>query len=121
MDKIFELETPAADKHRDFLFGGVQQVIDMSSASHGSFFDVFWHSPDATPDEIILSMGTEALRWLMLAQQSAGNLGTVATIIGKTLDDLLPPSKYQPLRAFVIEMDTTQNPPVPTGRVTLAP
>jgi hypothetical protein len=111
MNNIFSLATPAADLIRDELFADVQSALDQMVAAHRNAFQKFWFDPRATPDEILASMGTEAGKWLQMASQSAGNIAAVAAIMGKSLDDLLPPSQYQPLREFI---------PHPDGTVTLA-
>lgn len=79
-------------------------------------YDAFWNS-EATPDEILLDFGTDALRMLMSAQESVRHIGTIAELSGEKLSDVLPDECWIPRREFVIETIDGK----PTGRVTLAP
>lgn len=89
-----------------------RQLVD----NHRRFYLRFWSS-STTPDEILETMGTDAIRMVQVAGQNVGNMHALAAIMGKSIDDFLPPEFYAPRREFVVETADGQ----PTGRVTLAP
>lgn len=95
-------------------------MLDERVALHRGCYSRFWDNPQATPDDILKAMdvqlreaGAPPTAWLQAASESAGHIARLAAIVGKSLDDLLPPESYQPRREFIINPQT--------GEVTLAP
>jgi hypothetical protein len=88
-----------------------EQLESRVNIHKGSFFD-FWQNSEATPDDILESMGDKAGLWLEAARENVSHLHRLALLVGKTVVDYLPPEMLEPPRAFV-EHDN--------GTVTLAP
>ena len=103
---------PAAQAIAQSELARVNQLLSDRTSAHKERFAAFWDNSQATPDEILAAMGTNAVLWLQAASESAGHIARLAAIVGKTLDDFLSPEFYVPRRAFVIGQD---------GSVTLEP
>lgn len=78
---------------------------------HKRNFTSFWDE-SVTPDELLVTMGNRAQLILASAGENIDHIGRLAAIAGVELDELLPPSMWQPRRAFI---------PGPNGTMTLAP
>ena len=78
---------------------------------HAKGFRAFWDSPE-TPDAILAAMGQAAPLVLGASRENLRNIGTLAAMVGKTLDDFISPADYEPRREFVVAQD---------GTITLAP
>lgn len=103
---------PAAESIAQSELARVNALLESRINSHKQRFAAFWANPQASPDEILAAMGTNAVLWLQAASESAGHIARLAAIVGQTLDDFLPPEFYAPRRPFVIGQD---------GSVTLEP
>ena len=59
-------------------------------------YNAFWHSPEATPQQIADAMGSSAGLFFSLASENVIHISRAAEIVGKTLGDFLKPSEYVP-------------------------
>ena len=89
----------------------LNDLIENRINEHRAAFVRFWDG-SVPPDDIIAGMGPAALIYLQAAAESAGHIARLAGIVGKSLDDALPPAFYQPRRQFIIDA---------AGGVTLSP
>ena len=87
-------------------------MLSSRVADHRERYLAFWENPSATPDEILAALGSDALKYLNAASESAGHLSRLAALAGLTLGEILPPEYYTPRRAFVF---------APDGSITLEP
>jgi hypothetical protein len=74
---------------------------------HKMKYKAFWQNYSHTPDSILAAMGTNASIWLAAAAESMDHIGRLAAIVGKTINDFIPPEMYVPPRAFIINPDFT--------------
>jgi hypothetical protein len=95
--------TPAQSAARALL-ARINSHASQLVAAHRELYALFWDSP-ATPDEILVEIGTDAATVLAVASQSVENIAALAVVAGRDLHDILPPSQYVPRRPFVIAAD----------------
>lgn len=74
---------------------------------HRDSFNAFWHSTEATPQQICLQMGSQAALFFAIASANVQHIAAVAQIAGKTLDDFLKPEEYIPPQTVTINQDGT--------------
>jgi hypothetical protein len=114
--KLIDLPTPPAkplaQQIADSELMRLNASLETRITDHRAAFSRFWDSP-ITPDALLEAMGPAALIYLQAASESAAHIARLAGIVGKSLDDALPPQFYQPRREFIIDPKT--------GRVALAP
>ena len=93
---------PQAQTAATAILSNLNNTLRRRVADHIEGFHRFWDDPAATPDEIITAMGdTNAKLLLATSRENLRHLGTLAALVGKTLNDVLPPECYEPRRAFV--------------------
>jgi hypothetical protein len=95
--------TPAQTAARALL-ARINSHASQLVAAHRELYALFWDSP-ATPDDILVEIGTDAATVLAVASQSVDNIAALAVVAGQDLHDILPPSQYVPRRPFVIAAD----------------
>lgn len=59
-------------------------------------YHAFWHSSEATPQQIADAMGNRAGLFFALASENVQHIARSAAIVGKTLGDFLAPTEYVP-------------------------
>lgn len=93
----------------------INQSVDRRIQEHKERFEAFWSNSQATPDEILAGMGSNAIVWLMSAQESYRHLDNIAKLVGKDINAFLPPAYYAPRREFIIDKDYNVSlvPPAP--------
>lgn len=79
---------------------------------HKQAYDVLWKDSRATPEDILAALGTNARLLFAVSVENKNHLSRCAQLVGKTLDDFLPPEYQTTPRGLVIHDD---------GRVTLEP
>lgn len=89
----------------------VNSAAGQAVERHQRLYSAFWDA-EATPDEILAEMGTNAATMLAAAAESARHLSSLAAIAGLSVDDLISPAFVEPRRAFQVNAD---------GTATLAP
>ena len=85
---------PVADTIAAGLLRQVEQEAMRRAGEHIDGHRAFWESPEATPQQIADSMNGSAVLFLKIARANVEHLAAVAAIIGKPIDNLLPP-QYQ--------------------------
>jgi len=88
---------PEADFIAEDLLAGVNSELARRIENHTTAFHKFWDS-SATPDDIAAAMGDKGKLFIMSASQSLVDIGTLAAMVGKTLDDAISPEHYAPRR-----------------------
>lgn len=74
---------------------------------HRDSFNAFWHSKEATPQQICEQMGPRAALFFAIASANVQHIAAVAQIAGKTLGDFLKPEEYVPPKTVTINQDGT--------------
>ena len=74
---------------------------------HRDSFNAFWHSSEATPQQICQQMGPKAALFFAIASANVQHIAAVAQIAGKTLGDFLKPEEYVPPQTVTINEDGT--------------
>jgi|GEM_PF-5226296 len=103
---LFTLPQPTPVPHAQTaattILANLNDMLRRRVADHIEGYHRFWDDPAATPDEIITALG-DANAKLLLATSRANlaHLTALAALVGKTLNDVIPPAFYEPRRAFV--------------------
>lgn len=79
---------------------------------HREGFQAVWRDYTVTPDDLIAAWGPRACYMLGAAQENLRHIGTLAALLGQTLDDFIKPEDYEPVRGLTPNAD---------GTVTIAP
>jgi hypothetical protein len=95
---------PEAELIAEDLLACVNSELARRVENHIISFRKFWDS-DVTPDEIAAAMGDNGKLFIMSASQSLLDIGTLAAMVGKTLDDAIAPEFYVPRRAITFNGD----------------
>jgi uncharacterized protein YdbL (DUF1318 family) len=85
---------PVVDAIAGGLLRAVEQEALRRAGEHIDGYRAFWESTEATPQQIADAMNGSAALFLKIARANVEHLAAVAAIIGKPLDNLLPP-QYQ--------------------------
>lgn len=91
---------PLAQTIASEMLAGLNAEMARRVDHHAREFKRFWES-SATPDEILAAMGPAAPLMLATSRENLRNIGTLAAMVGKTLDDAIPPTSYMPRREFL--------------------
>lgn len=102
-------ETPKDVQVATGLLAGVNQELQRRVQIHIQNFDYLWNRGEGEPtaDQIIAAMGTNAAKFFALASLSANQIDEAAKLVGKTIDDFIPPSKYVPPATVIPNADGT--------------
>ena len=100
-------ELPAAERIALSLLGKINSQIDSRVQAHKGMWSDFWQNNDATPEEILAAMGTNAHLMLGSAIESVRHIDEVAKLAGKTAADFLEPEEINGLRPMVANPDGT--------------
>ena len=76
-------------------------------AVHKQVYDVLWNDTRATPAEILAALGTNAKTIFTVSQANKAHLTAIASLMGKTIDDLVPVKYQNPPVAITIHDDGT--------------
>ena len=93
-DYIPDSRPPVSEAIAAGLLRQVEQEALRRAGEHIDGYNAFWESPEATPQQIADAMNGSAVLFLKIARANVEHLAAVAAIIGKPLDNLLPP-QYQ--------------------------
>ena len=107
---LIELPTtqpPAAQRIALDLLGKINTQIDSRVQAHKGMWSDFWQNNDATPEEILAAMGTNAHLLLGSAVESVRHIDEVAKLAGKSAADFLEPEEINGLRPMVANADGT--------------
>ena len=78
----------------DELLRKVRLELDRRAGEHIDGWRAFWEQAGADPQAIADAMNGDAVRWFTLGRKNLEHIATYAVMVGKTLDDYVPP-KYQ--------------------------
>ena len=104
-DYIPDSRPPVAEAIAAGLLRQVEQEALRRAGEHIDGHRAFWESPEASPQQIADAMNGSAVLFLKIARANVEHLASVAAIIGKPLDALLPP-QYQTSPQTVTFLDT---------------
>lgn len=93
---------PAAELIAGELLAGLNAELARRIENHATGFALFWES-DATPDAIAEALGENGKLLIDASRENLRNLGTLAAMVEKTLDDFIPPEKYASRRAITFD------------------
>lgn len=95
---------PEAEVIAEDLLASVNSELARRIENHTNAFHKFWDSA-VTPDAIAAAMGDKGKLFIMSASQSLVDIGTIAAMVGKTLDDAISPEHYTPRREITFDGD----------------
>lgn len=93
---------PSAEIIAENLLAGMNAEMARRVEYHAVEFHRFWDSPE-TPDAIAEAMGEHGKIFLDAAQENLRNIGTLAAMVGKALDDAIAPEHYMPRREITLD------------------
>jgi hypothetical protein len=93
---------PAADLIAEELLAGLNAALHRRVEEHAEGFRRFWDSPE-TPDAIAAAMGENGKLFLESSRENLRCLGTLAAMVGKTLNDAISPEHYMPRRNLTLD------------------
>lgn len=100
-------QPPAAQRIALSLLEKINSQIDSRVQAHKGMWSDFWQNNEATPEEILAAMGTNAHLMLGSAIESVRHIDEVAKLAGKTAADFLEPEEINGLRPMVANPDGT--------------
>jgi hypothetical protein len=100
-------QPPAAQRIALSLLEKINGQLDQRVQAHKGMWSDFWQNNDATPEEILAAMGTNAHLLLGSATESVRHINEVASLAGKTAADFLEPEEIAGLRPMVANEDGT--------------
>lgn len=100
-------QPPAAQRIALSLLEKINSQLDNRVQAHKGMWSDFWQNNDATPEEILAAMGTNAHLMLGSAIESVRHIDEVAKLAGKTAADFLEPEEINGLRPMVANPDGT--------------
>lgn len=109
MSAIFDVEPEknVANEIAINLLRDINNEAVRRAGLHRDSFNVFWHSAEATPQQICQQMGPKAAMFFAIASANVRHIAAVAQIAGKTLGDFLKPEEYVPPQTVTINQDGT--------------
>ena len=100
-------EPPAAQRIALSLLERINSQIESRVQAHKGMWSDFWQNNDATPEEILAAMGTNAHLMLGSAVESVRHIDAVASLASKTAADFLEPEEINGLRPMTANPDGT--------------
>jgi hypothetical protein len=91
---------PAADLIAEELLAGLNAELARRIENHAAAHARFWDSAE-TPDAICEALGENGKLFLDLSRENLRNIGAIAAMVGKTLDDAIAPANYMPRREIL--------------------
>lgn len=74
----------------------VNSELDRRIGLHKDCFTAFWHSTEATPQEICDRLGDKAALYFQLGAENINHIQRALSIVGKNLDDYIASELYTP-------------------------
>jgi hypothetical protein len=96
---LLEIQPPQRDIPQEIaatLLQAMNAEAERRAGIQRDSYNAFWHSPEATPQQIADSMGPSAGLFFALASENVTHIARSAAIVGKELGDFLQPSEYAP-------------------------
>ncbi len=100
-------QPPAAQRIALELLGKINSQIESRVQAHKGMWSDFWQNNEATPEEILAAMGTNAHLMLGSAVESVRHIDEVAKLAGKSAADFLESEEINGLRPMVANPDGT--------------
>lgn len=109
MSNIFDVEPTrnVANEIAVNLLRDINNEATRRASLHRDSFNAFWHSTEATPQQICAQMGPQAALFFAIASANVQHIAAVAQIAGRTLGDFLKPEEYVPPQTVTINQDGT--------------
>lgn len=107
---LLEIEQPSRDIPKEIattLLQAMNAEAERRAGIQRDSYNAFWHSPEATPQQIADAMGDRAGLFFALAGENVTHIARSAAIVGKTLGEFLQPSEYTPPVAIEYHADGT--------------
>jgi len=93
---------PYAQTAATTILANLNDMLRRRVADHAEGFHRFWDDPAVTPDALITTLGDANAKLLLAtSRENLRHLSALAALVGKTLNDVLPPTLYEPRRAFI--------------------
>lgn len=100
-------QPPSAQRIALSLLEKINSQTESRVQAHKGMWSDFWQNNEATPEEILAAMGTNAHLLLGLSVESVRHIDEVAKLAGKTAADFLEPEEINGLRPMVANQDGT--------------
>jgi len=107
---LLDFEQPPRDIPKEIaatLLSAMNAEADRRAGIQRDSYNAFWHSDEATPQQIADAMGNRAGLFFALASENVTHIARSAAVVGKTLADFLEPSEYVPPVAIEYHADGT--------------
>jgi hypothetical protein len=96
---LLDIEQPQRDIPKEIaatLLQAMNAEAERRAGIQRDSYNAFWHSTEATPQQIADAMGNRAGLFFALASENVTHIARSATVVGKTLGDFLQPEEYVP-------------------------
>lgn len=93
---------PVAELVAEELLAGMNAELSRRIEHHTHEYLKFWNA-SATPDAIAEALGDNGKLLVDASRENLRNIGTLAAMVGKTLDDFIPPQHYAARRSISFE------------------
>ena len=99
--------TPAAKLAAEAILAGINAEAQRRAQVQQRLYDLLWDNQDATTEEILTELGTEAAKVFMLSKKNVENLAAIAEVTGKPLTDYMHADYTKTEREIVVNPDGT--------------
>jgi hypothetical protein len=107
---LLEIDQPQRNIPQEIattLIQAMNAEADRRAGIQRDSYNAFWHSTEATPQQIADAMGIKAGLFFALASENVTHIARSAALVGKELGDFLQPSEYAPPVAIEYHQDGT--------------
>jgi hypothetical protein len=107
---LLDFEQPTRDIPKEIaatLLQAMNAEADRRAGIQRDSYNAFWHSKEATPQQIADAMGDKAGLFFSLASENVTHIARAAAVVGKSLGDFLQPNEYVPPVAITYHADGT--------------
>lgn len=107
---LFEIQPPQRDIPQEIantLLAAMNDEANRRAGIHRDTFHAFWHSTEATPQQIADAMGQQAGLFFAIGYENVQHIGRAAAAVGRELSDYLQPEDYTPPKQVTFNSDGT--------------
>jgi uncharacterized protein YdbL (DUF1318 family) len=107
---LLDFEQPPRDIPKEIaatLLQAMNAEADRRAGIQRDSYNAFWHSTEATPQQIADAMGNRAGLFFALASENVTHIARAAAVVGKELGEFLQTSEYVPPVAITYHEDGT--------------
>lgn len=107
---LLEIDQPQRDIPQEIattLLQAMNAEAERRAGIQRDSYNAFWHSTEATPQQIADAMGNRAGLFFSLASENVQHIARAAAVVGKSISDFLQPSEYVPPVAIEYHEDGT--------------